>query len=785
MTRQARRCNKFAVIVLSFLGMAFRCPGSGQRPFTANDDVGLTLFEYAGRPVRGGVIKYSPDSRYFAVVTERGRLDLNSPEDTIWLFRTEDVQRFTQDLGEDARPTPLPLARFANERDGPLIERARWLPDSSAIAFTAVKTSSCCRFHQLFLADVTTHTIRTLTPDDQDVGEFDIRSDGRYVYEVLAPELRSAPAEEQQPAVALTGKSLWTTIFPNLQHRLTPFNSAGLWVVIDGQRRQLLDAKSYVTSRGPSSVSLSPDGGSVVAILKAEHAPENMWRRYKAPPGYEQLRLPLDTSAYHLIDIRNGSKKLLVNAPCGLNQHWNSGFVTAVWSDDGQSLMLPSTFLPLDAVDPSEIADRESHPYIAVLNLRSKGLVKVLALKAGLDKGRYAVKDIRFERDRTLVVDFDSDSSYFRPDQPPAAIFHQQANGSWQQTSETEDPRLVRLTIEVEKRESVNQPPQIVALNKAGGTWRVVWDPNPQLKEVQLGPSEIIHWIDVTGHRWEAGLLKPLCYTPGKRYPLVIQTHGFDPGQFLSSGIYTSAFAARAMAAEGIAVVQMGWNPNNVVTAREAPDQIAGFESVVKKLSEEGVVDPSRVGLIGFSRTVYHVLAAIASGEGPFAAASVTDGVTFGYLEYLSSVDSGLEREADAINGGKPFDRRGLHNWLARSPEFNMDKVQTPLLLLQPGLRAVFLDWEPYAALRYLRKPVDLIMLQAGTHVMTNPTQRLAAEAANVDWFRFWLKGEEDPDPGKAEQYERWRALRTIQNKNEQTSGSSALHDRRVCRDSN
>jgi hypothetical protein len=55
---------------------------------------------------------------------------------------------------------------------------------------------------------------------------------------------------------------------------------------------------------------------------------------------------------------------------------------------------------------------------------------------------------------------------------------------------------------------------------------------------------------------------------------------------------------------------------------------------------------------------------------------------------------------------------------------------------------------------------VDLIMLQAGTHVMTNPTQRLASETSNVDWFRFWLKGEEDSDPQKAEQYVRWRRLR-------------------------
>jgi len=290
----------------------------------------------------------------------------------------------------------------------------------------------------------------------------------------------------------------------------------------------------------------------------------------------------------------------------------------------------------------------------------------------------------------------------------------------------------------------------------------MIWDPNPQLKHIKLGSAEVIRWKDDKGYEWEGGLVKPPDYEPGKRSPLVIQTHGFYKGQFLSNGSFTTAFAAQALAAQGIAVLQMGWNPNNFETSKEGPDQVAGFEGVVKKLTQEGLIDPSRVGVIGFSRTVYHVLAAITTADHLFAAASVTDGVTFGYFEYLLSADTGPDWDTDAINGGEPFGAEGLKNWLASSPEFNMDKVRTPLLLLQPGVESMFADWEPYAALRYLKKPVDLIMLQAGSHVMTNPTQRLASETVNVDWFRFWLKGEEDPDPAKAEQYKRWRELRKL-----------------------
>jgi hypothetical protein len=41
--------------------------------------------------------------------------------------------------------------------------------------------------------------------------------------------------------------------------------------------------------------------------------------------------------------------------------------------------------------------------------------------------------------------------------------------------------------------------------------------------------------------------------------------------------------------------------------------------------------------------------------------------------------------------------------------------------------------------------------------------QCLAAQQGAVDWFDFWLNGREDPDPAKAEQYERWRELRRLQ----------------------
>lgn len=765
---------RFVVLLLSFFVVFGGSCALGQRPFTPKDDIELTLFEYAGIGAPGGIIKYSPDGKYFAVLTERGRLDLNAPEDAIWVFRTDDVRRFVQYPDQGTTLVIQRLVRVTSAKDGPLIEHLRWLPDSTGIAFTTLKKSTCCKFRQLFVVDIRTRAVKALTPEDQDVRGFDIHSDSSYVYEVAAPALLTPTKEDGPTAIALTGATLWDKLFPEQQ--MAPFEAGGLWVV-DGHKRHVLDAKSYAPPRGSSSLSLSPDGHRVVAVLKAENPPRELWDRYKAPPGYEILHRLLDYSAYYLIDVKSGSKKMLVNGPDGMNQGWHS-FITAsvFWSEDGQSLVLPSVFFPLDADDPKEITDRESHPYIAVMRLKTGQLSKVLALKAGLDQQRFRVKEAHFVNDRTVVVNFDR--SYYLPQEPPAAIFHQENDDKWQQVPGTEDPRLSALPIEVEKQENLNQPPRLVAQEKRTGTSRVLWDPNPEVKDIAIGSAEVIQWKDETGYEWEGGLVMPPDRIPGKRYPLVIQTHGFSKTRFLSDGSFSSGFAARALAARGIAVLQIGWNPKNFGTPKEAPDQVAGFESAVVKLNERGLIDPARVGVIGFSRSVYHVLAAITTKDHLFAAASVTDGVTFGYFEYIFTADDGApgpDAEKDAINGGRPFGADGLRNWLAHSPEFNMDKVRTPLLLLQPGIGVTLGGWEPYAALRYLHKPVDLIMLQAGTHPMTNPTQRFNAETINVDWFCFWLKGEEDPEPSKAEQYKRWHSLRKLQEENRNTLGNIAL----------
>jgi hypothetical protein len=60
-----------------------------------------------------------------------------------------------------------------------------------------------------------------------------------------------------------------------------------------------------------------------------------------------------------------------------------------------------------------------------------------------------------------------------------------------------------------------------------------------------------------------------------------------------------------------------------------------------------------------------------------------------------------------------------------------------------------------------------MIRIPDGNHSLSRPSERMISLQGNVDWYRFWLRGEERSEvvvPGETnaslkEQYVRWRQL--------------------------
>jgi hypothetical protein len=135
------------------------------------------------------------------------------------------------------------------------------------------------------------------------------------------------------------------------------------------------------------------------------------------------------------------------------------------------------------------------------------------------------------------------------------------------------------------------------------------------------------------------------------------------------------------------------------------------------------------------------------------------DGGYFQYIQSISPSGTAYTLDSEAINGGSPFGDK-LINWLERSPGFNLDKVHTPVRIVAENADVVLFEWEWFAGLSRLDKPVEMIVMQDGEHILQKPWERMISQQGNVDWFDFWLNDEEDPDPAKSAQYQRWRKMR-------------------------
>jgi hypothetical protein len=751
------------------------CPAD-TRPFTVADDIELTHF---GDPVglKAAPVTFSPDCRYFVVDTERGLLDQNRPESTLRFFRTEEIHQFLLHPEMSGAPDPIWVVRMSTYKDGPIITNIRWLANSKGVAFLSRAASGN---NQLFLADLKTKTIHALTPENQDVTGFDIRDRSHLIYSVLSPRIMErALAEREATTIIGTGRSLEKLLFPE---DLYPFmlrrhDLSELWAILDGRKFRVGDKSSGralpLYLEGQSALALSPDGRSVVTALAVTAVPEEWIRLYPPPLIYSGYRItsgPQDVEAfdgqryiseYVVIDLSTGGMKPLIDAPTGNSLGW-TGAQRPSWSGHGRWLALPDAFVPPDSGNPHNLP---SAPCVAVVNLengrlscaeRYKGWTK----EGGFETGWRYIESVRFAdtgRPRLVV-------NYLLPDFSKGSMeYALSGDGSWTASSKVAEFVPGHCPIDVSVKQSLNDPPVLVATDDTGKTSRTILDPNPQLRNIDLGEASVFKWKDQNDRDFVGGLYKPPNYVRGKRYPLVIQTHGFSEYLFRPDGNFPTAFAARELAAAGILVLQVQ-DCSFTVNPEEGTCNLAGYEAAVNKLVIDGLIDADRIGIVGFSRSCYYVMEELTTGTVHFAAASITDGFNVGYLQYIAGIDDGRgsTHEANVMIGAPPFGS-GLAEWLKRSPEFKMDKVTTPLQVVAIGRTGVLSMWEPYAALRFLNKPVDLAVLADGTHVLTNPAQRMVSQGGTVDWFRFWLKGEEEPDPKKAEQYARWRILRKLQ----------------------
>jgi len=716
--------------------------GLTKRPVTVADSIQMTRLadpSYTdGAPSKGIVAKFSPDGKHFVVILKKGNLEANTNQYSLVFFQTAEVFQ---------SPAPRVLVSLASSSNRPAIDNVLWLDDSDTILFLGERPGEPT---QLYSLKCSSKELTKLTSHATNLISFVTTANGKEI--VFAAKV-SVPTFLME-SVARTGIAVtneWVTDLIRESYRETDGDEDSLFIKRLGQEgERKIAAQGRIIGTPHPEMSLSPDGAHLLIQTEATHV-SNTWSEYEDQFLKTHTRHPVRNGTptgifqYEFVDTVTGASQVLFDAPIPTPGS------DVVWSPDSKSVVVSDAYLPLDADDPAERALRKAHTFLVEFKIPSGQFVKIsqedLRLLSWDPKTGYVACDVgRLDSLNGKTTP----KTYFRK------------NGeTWSKASapeQTAAPLLPDIVLD----EGMNTPPHIVAIDPRTGRRSVLMDLNPQFQNLAFARVEEIAWKDSRGNEVKGGLYWPPDYVAGKKYPLILQTHGWNPDRFWMDGPWTTAFAAQALAGKGFFVLQVS-DPDWRIweTPKEAPRAMAAYESAIDYLDRKGVIDRNRVGITGFSRTYWYVTYTLTRSKHHFAAADIADGVDYGYFQYMTFANQGLSNSFEQVNGAAPVGK-GLRKWLRMSPSFLMDKIETPLRIQTLGPISLLSDWHWYSGLSRLGKPVEMMYIPEGTHVLEKPWERMISQQGNVDWFCFWLKGEEDPDPAKAEQYARWRELRTL-----------------------
>ncbi len=769
-------------------------PCVGQRhPFTVKDDIEMARFSNP-RSLPGfmdtEVAQRSPDGKYFVVVTTKGNLTSDLLESRIVIFAASDIWA----LLNSAKPHSISprvlatLASFPHHHEvssySSVITDVRWSPDSRGVYYIGEATNGTYR---LYLVGINGSAPVPLTPAGRSVRQY-VVSGAMIIYREESNDigLRSADGLINPDARAVTGESLRDILFSNEKEE--DANEPKMSTLYVMRKR----GTEYITRIVPHSsiqqitfapylftpMAVSPNGQQVIELSPVASMP-NSWEAYEPAQGQEHLRFHADdpriTSAhnifaprrYNVVNLRDGKRHTLIDAPdavpLGYGYFENTNRI--VWSKDGQRALITNTFLPLDHVAGPARTERLKPCLVASVEMNTFEAHCFLFAPNDLRANRMTLENLSFVETKDRVVLHVGTSngqviqrySYY---DRSWKVAEEESEDVHQEEESTLGGIIPRDDLQLTVEESLNNRPTLWVKRGQTGQSREIWDPNPQLKYVDFGEVSVYHWKDKTGYEWTGGLVKPVGYVEGRRYPLVLQMYAFNDTEFMTDGTATTAFAARELASNGIVVLQIRRKSGHTMNDAEAQEHLEGYRSAIEHLTDDGLVDPSKVGVVGFSWTCWYVENALIKSPRLFAAATVADGTTHSYMDYLvvGVANPDMQHQDERILGTAPFGS-GLRRWIEMASGFNLDKVQTPLRIEAIKPVALLEEWEIYSSLRIQGKPVDLIYFPLGTHIHQRPLERLESQQGDVDWFRFWLQGYEDPDPAKHSEYERWEKL--------------------------
>ncbi|KQV46955.1 hypothetical protein ASC95_25925 [Pelomonas sp. Root1217] len=647
-------------------------------------------------------------------------------------------------LSGDDPPAPQAVFSFDAAEDpydgDQAVQRVRWL-DANTLVFTGRIGAAV---NQAYRFDLRTRTLTPLTHEAAPVVSFDVSKDGRRM--VYAVQVPNPPMTTGARSIVIGNQSFWTVKWgqQRLQSQLRKYRFYVADLGTTAKPRPLGEPFFEANFAKPQ-VSIAPDGRWAL-LPRFEPERTLAWSR-----DYPLLAEVVDRYAPALLAdplryysgalvktarrmtawrLEDGREQTVVDAPDDALPGWFQGRTDRLWQGGGASVILAGTHLPKTSGNDSAA----SH---VIEYWPDSGRWQVVARMDG------RVKAAEPTADGFVVVDGERRRRFQRRD----------ASG-WREVADAGKVEGAAAAWSLRLQQSLNEPPDVVANGPAGQAVRLT-RLNPQFSTTTWGVMKPYAWRDARGRDWAGGLLAPKDATPQGRRPLVIQTYFFDPEAFYLDGPnfnfgFTSAYPGRAFVREGILVLAMGLQPGKgrdpgSDNQAKLTQFYEGVRGAVDALVRDGLVDPDRVGIIGFSTTGETTLNLVTFSDLAIRAATLADGDTNTLFQF--SVAYGVEawRQMEDMNRGLPFGPT-RDEWVRNDPSLNTDCVRAALRIESYGV-PVYGNYDIYALLRRQYKPVEMVLIPGGAHSLALPSERMLSLQGNVDWYRFWLKGEERTVP--------------------------------------
>jgi len=265
-------------------------------------------------------------------------------------------------------------------------------------------------------------------------------------------------------------------------------------------------------------------------------------------------------------------------------------------------------------------------------------------------------------------------------------------------------------------------------------------------------PIEVVFWTSKDGARIEGVLHKPIGFTPGKKYPLLLVIHGGPTGVSRPSPYSsTSIYPIDLWTAKGALVLEPNYrgsagygekfralNVRNLGVG-DAWDVLAGVDMLVK----EGLADPDRVGSAGWSQGGYISAFLTTHDAARFKAISVGAGISDWMTYYVSTDITPFTRQ---YLKGTPWDDPEIY--AKTSPMTYIKGAKTPTLIQHGATdqRVPLPDaFELYRGLKDMGVPTKLIVyrgFEGVGHGPSRPKSSRAVMAHNLEWFDKYLWGQ-------------------------------------------